>query len=178
MIGRTCKATKRKENTECIWHKIKYKVMARTKPTPQKKEKKRKELNSTKFYCLGAVQTSDISWVHLLPAMGKHLLDEAAKTPLLSAVSNFTTQNAVYTIFHGIINENPRRRPQRSMIAETLNEKKLIHNLLTILCSIYSHLQDSSTFPKPPYCQKVLNQMHQQKRDLHKRKVCTPMALP
>jgi hypothetical protein len=96
--------------------------------------------------------------------MGKHLPDEAAKTPLLSAVSNFSARNAVYTIrkvFHVIIDEKPRQRLQRSLIAKTQGGKKLIHNLFTILRSICSHLQDSPTFPDPPNCQKVLNQMDQ-----------------
>jgi len=51
----------------------------------------------------------------LITIHGKLLPDEAAKTPLLSAVSNFSARNAVYTtrtVFHVIIDEKPRPRLQ------------------------------------------------------------------
>ena len=62
----------------------------------------------------------------LITIHGKLLPDEAAKTPLLSAVSNFSARNAVYTtrtVFHVIIDEKPRPRLQQSLIAKTQGKK-------------------------------------------------------
>ena len=115
------------ENTECIWHKM-YKKMTWAKPTPQNLivwvwYKHR--------YIMGALIT-----IH-----GKLLPDEAAKTPLLSAVSNSKAYSKAWL---------PK-----------LRGKKLIHNLFTILCSICSHLLDSPIFPDHLTAKTFWTKMHQ-----------------